>query len=52
MSKTNEKNFKELYLFRKIDYTVIRKRDTMDINEIKRILEKNKNEILELWGSL
>ena len=29
-----------------------RKSDNMDINELKRILEKNKNEILELWRSL
>ena len=29
-----------------------RKRNNMDINEIKRILEKNQNEILELWRSL
>jgi len=29
-----------------------RKRNNMDINELKRILEKNKKEILELWRSL
>lgn len=29
-----------------------RKRDTMDINEIKKVLESNKKEILELWRSL
>jgi len=28
------------------------KRDSMDINEIKRSLEKNKNKILDLWRSL
>lgn len=29
-----------------------RKRDTMDINELKRVLEKNQKEILDLWRSL
>lgn len=31
---------------------IIRKRDTMDINELKKILEKNQKEILDLWRSL
>lgn len=29
-----------------------RKRDIMDINELKRLLEKNQTEILDLWRSL
>lgn len=33
-------------------YNNFRKRDNMDINELKRILEKNQKEILDLWRSL
>ena len=29
-----------------------RKKDNMDINELKRMLEKNQTEILDLWRSL
>lgn len=52
MSNINEKTLKNYTYLEKLIILVIRKRDTMDINELKRILEKNKNEILDLWRSL
>ena len=35
-----------------IDKTYAKREITMDINEIKKILEKNKEEIESLWRSL